>query len=104
MKDTRTKCREVILAHCRANPNINIKKVDFFVIGYEKGHSPVSVDRRLRELENEKIIKVSYYDGRYSKNLAQYSFGESTVKPTVKWVEVLRDDGTPIMMPIQTIL
>ncbi len=73
MTRTRITCRQVILSHCKANIGALVKKVQFYVICED--WSPETVGRRLRELEEEKIIKVDYYDGRYSKNLAQYSYG-----------------------------
>jgi len=35
-------------------------------------YSPETIGRELRKLAQEGKLKVSYYNGKYSKNLAQY--------------------------------
>ena len=71
-----TSCEKVLLEHLNANINSYVKKVDLFVIAYEKGgFSPATVDPLLRRMEKAKIIKKDFYDGVYRKNLVQYCLG-----------------------------
>jgi len=69
------------------------KKVSLYSVGDEIEFSPESVGRALRMLEQEGRIKVSYYDGRWAKNLAKYSsndFVQKKILPTI----VEMPDGT----------
>lgn len=51
--------------------------------------SPETVGRTLRELEEEEIISVDYYDGKYAKNLAKYKYGLEVKKiPTYEIKEI----------------
>lgn len=52
------------------------KKVDLYVQFDKFGYSPETVGRALRTLAEENTIKVEYYDGTYSKNLAKYAIGD----------------------------
>lgn len=69
-------CSDVILDYLKANPKTWVKKVQLYVICED--WSPETVGRILRDLEHDETsgVKVGYYDGRWSKNLAQYSYGE----------------------------
>lgn len=60
------------------------RKVSLFVLGDEWGFSPESIGRKLRELESEGKIFVEYYDGKFSKNLAQYSTKKREQKKVVE--------------------
>ena len=62
------------------------KKVVLYIIADELGYSPESGARALRTLAEEGKIKVDYYDGKYAKGLAMYSFDTVTKKPLQKVV------------------
>jgi len=51
-----------------------IKKVSIYVLADEAGYSPETAGRLLRDLAESGKIKVSYYDGKYAKHLAKYSY------------------------------
>lgn len=65
-------CKEVLLNYLKENPRQWHKKVNLYVIAED--WSPETVGRDLRQLEEEKIINVDYYDGNYAKGLAMYSY------------------------------
>ncbi len=66
-----------------------IKKVHIFVVADGWGFSPETCGRALRQLAEEGKIQVSYYDGKWAKNLAMYARkGEVQVKPKVQLVEI----------------
>ena len=69
MKNT---CKEVLLKYLKDNPKQWHKKVSLYVVAED--WSPETVGRELRELEEEKIINVDYYDGKHAKGLAMYSY------------------------------
>lgn len=72
-----------------------IKKVALYVIADEGGYSPETCGRTLRTLaENGKIV-VSYYDGKYAKNLAKYSYNPP--KELRKTVEIIEGKPTLVM-------
>lgn len=48
------------------------KKVNLYLVGDQIEFSAESTGRALRALEEEGLIKVAYYDGRWAKNLAKY--------------------------------
>jgi len=70
------------------------KKVDLYSIGDEIEHSPESTGRALRLLEEDKKIKVDYYNGVYAKNLAQYSSLDTPV-PQKRKMQIIIKDGVP---------
>ena len=73
------------------------KKVSLFVLGDKWGYSPDSLSRQLRNLAEEGKIQVSYYDGKFSNNLAMYSrLGEAPKKTGVEIIT--REDGTRIVV------
>lgn len=65
--------KEKLLKHLQANHGWH-KKVDLFYQFY--GTSPETIGRYLRELAEEKEIKVDYYDGEKAKGLAKYCYQE----------------------------
>jgi len=99
----RKPCRDVLLDYFKVHPNQWIKKVDLFVICYEYSHSPVSTDRRLMEMENEGLIKVGKYNGKYTKNLAQYCYGGVPVTKTI-YHEVEIDGERRMIAKQETVL
>lgn len=50
------------------------KKVALYIVADELGYSPESGARALRDLAEDKIINVDYYDGKHAKGLAMYSY------------------------------
>jgi hypothetical protein len=82
-------CENVILSHLEAHRNEYVKKVDLFVLAYEKGgFSPATVDPLLRRMEKTGKIQKDFYDGIYRKNLVKYCIG-TPVKKENKYVEVI---------------
>lgn len=65
-------CKEVLLQYLKDNPKQWHKKVNLYVIAED--WSPETVGRDLRDMKEEKIINVDYYDGKYAKGLAMYSY------------------------------
>jgi len=66
------------------------KKVELYVLADEWGYSPESCGRYLRYLVEKGKIKVSYYDSKFAKHLAKYSYNP-TPDVTPKLVEVIKD-------------
>lgn len=83
----RKDCSIILMEHFAAHPNTWVKKTECYVIAGEFGHSPESIGRRLRDLEEEGKIKVGYYDGKFAKGLAQYCLGEVVKKVSTIRVE-----------------
>lgn len=80
-------CREVLEQYLKENAGKWIKKVELYVVAED--WSPESVGRRLRELQDDGIVSVDYYDGKYSKNLAKYTYGKEVKKiPSYEIVEM----------------
>ncbi len=67
------------------------KKVHLYTLADNWGYSPESCGRYLRYLEEKGKIKVGYYDGKFSKHLAKYSYNPRQAKVTIE----IRD-GQPI--------
>jgi len=63
--------KQIILEYLKNNKSWH-KKVQLYVIGED--FSPETIGRALRELAEEKIINVDYYDGKHAKGLAMYSY------------------------------
>lgn len=99
----RTPVHQIITKHLESHRSEWVKKTELYSICGEHGHSPESVGRASRLLEQEGKIKVGYYDSVYAKNLAQYCIGEPK-KPFTQWEEIIKDDGTRVMIPVQTII
>lgn len=73
-----------------------IKKVDLYLVGDRYEFSAESVGRQLRSLEEEGLIKVDYYNGKYAKNLAKYArLNHQDKQPTL--TEIIKPDGTRVM-------
>ena len=91
MKRTET-CRKVLLDFINQTEGWH-KKVQLFVVAQE--FSPETSGRQLRILAEEGKIQVSYYDGKYAKNLATYSrIGE---QPKSNRPEIItKADGTRV--------
>lgn len=77
--ETYMTCKEVLLEYLKNNPRQWHKKVNLYVVAED--WSPETVGRDLRQLEEEKIISVDYYDGKHAKGLAMYSYEKP---PTLK--------------------
>jgi len=65
-------CKEVLLNHLKENPKQWHKKVHLYAVAED--WSAETVGRDLRELAEENIINVDYYDGKHAKGLAMYSY------------------------------
>jgi hypothetical protein len=65
-------CKEVLLQYLKENPRKWHKKVHLYAIAED--WSAETVGRDLRNLAEDKIINVDYYDGKYAKGLAMYSY------------------------------
>lgn len=73
-----------------------IKKVDLYVVGGNVEYSPESTGRALRELAEEGLIEVDYYNGKWAKNLAKYARKETNKQPTLQ--EIIKPDGSRVMV------
>lgn len=83
----KTTLEQHLLDELKKNEGVWIKKVSLYVFADELGYSPETVGRLLRDLAESGTIKVSYYDGKYSKHLAKYSYkppAKTTPKITYK--------------------
>jgi len=72
---TRPKLNKAIMkllheAHIKHNEKFCYKKVQFYPMFED--YSPETIGRTLRDLADKQLIEVSYYDGKYAKNLARY--------------------------------
>lgn len=83
---------KILLTYLRENEGQWFKKVELYLLADEQGYSPETCGRTLRDLESRGIIKVDYYDGKYAKNLAKYSYKPLERKPIIRVV-----DGKAIM-------
>ncbi len=63
---------KILLDYLINNTQTWFKKVELYVLADTHGYSPESAGRALRKLAEDGIIQVSYYDGRFAKNLAKY--------------------------------
>lgn len=77
-----------ILEYLQKNEGQWFKKVSLYVFADELGYSPETVGRLLRDLAESGRIKVAYYDGTFSKNLAKYSFNPIVNKPKINIIMV----------------
>jgi len=73
------------------------KKVHLYVLGDEWGYSPESVARSLRRLAETGKIHVTYYQGKFAKNLAQYSAEKPKPVQKSMFKEVIIN-GRPVMV------
>jgi hypothetical protein len=72
---TRPPLNKEIIKFMRANPEYTwFKKVSLY--SQFEDWSPETIGRTLRELEERGKLQVSYYDGKYAKNLARYKLAE----------------------------
>ncbi len=95
----RTPLYQILKNHFLAHPSEYVKNVDLFVLASEHGFSPVTADRETRRMELNGEIKKSFYNGRFAKNLVQYSLLE-VKKPENKWQEVVNSNGERVMQLI----
>ncbi len=65
---------EILLNHLKLHEGEWVKKVQLYLVSDEAGYSPETCGRTLRKLEEDGTIQVSYYDGKFAKNLAKYSY------------------------------
>lgn len=75
---------KILLKHLKDNKGDWFKKVELYLLADERGYSPETCGRCLRDLAERKLIKVSYYDGKYAKGLAKYSY-----EPKQQKVEII---------------
>ena len=76
------------------------KKVHLYILGEEWGYSPESLARALRHLAETEKIHVTYYQGKYAKNLAQYSAEKPPEPVKVTYREVIIN-GDRIMQRVE---
>jgi DNA-binding transcriptional regulator PaaX len=93
----------VILNYFQEHRNTWIKKGDLYALSYEYGYSPEYLGRSLRLMEEQGTLKVGYYDGKYSKNLAQYCYGGVEQTKTI-YEEVEIDGERKMVVKQQKIL
>lgn len=79
---------KILLNYLKENEGQWFKKVSLYVLADENGYSPETAGRLLRDLAESGRIKVAYYDGQFSKNLAKYSYNPQTIKPRITLEEV----------------
>ena len=96
MKDT---LKHNLLLYLEKNEGMWFKKVSLFVLAEDWGYSPETCGRRLRELEREQRIKVDYYDGKYSKHLAKYSYNPIEQKQKVV-IEIINNSPVARLIEI----
>ena len=82
-----------ILDYLKQNAGQWHKKVSLYMFADELGYSPETVGRELRDLAESGKIKVEYYNGKYSKNLAKYSYNPVVVQ---RKFEIIEKDGQRI--------
>lgn len=78
-----------LLDYLKEHEGTWVKKVALYVVSDEKGYSPESCGRYLRNLANQEVIQVEYYDSKYAKHLAQYSYNP----PKKKVMKIVIEDG-----------
>lgn len=76
-------CEKVLLDFLKQNKGFH-KKVSLYTVAED--WEAETVGRCLRTLAEEEKIKVDYYDGKYAKGLAMYSFDTVAKKPLQKVV------------------
>ena len=81
-------CESILIKYLAQNSGVH-KKVHLYAVAED--FSAETVGRCLRTMEKKGIIHVSYYDGKYSKGLAQYSYE----KPLRRQL-VLTEDGRAV--------
>lgn len=74
-----------LLEYLKAREGQWVRKVILYVVADEFGYSPETAGRYLRDLAEDKPyrkaeIKVGYYDGKFAKHLAQYSYNPKPEK------------------------
>ena len=75
---------KILLNYLKDNPKQWFKKVELYILADEVGYSPETCGRCLRDLANQKRIYVDYYNGKYSRHLAKYSYNPNTKKRKVE--------------------
>lgn len=75
---------KILLKHLKENQGVWFKKVELYLLADEAGYSPETCGRTLRDLADRGILKVDYYDGKYAKNLAKYSYKPIEKKKLIK--------------------
>lgn len=73
-------CKQILLDYLKSHPGYT-KKVHLYSVAED--FSPETVGRDLRTLEEEGIIHVGYYNGKYANGLAQYSYDVPIVNKRV---------------------
>ena|SRR3990167_3323119 len=74
-----------------------LTKGQLYLVAENNGYSPETGARRLRELENEGKIQVSYYKGKRHQTLARYArIGEDKPLPPKPKIEIRMFEGRPL--------
>ena len=79
---------KILLHYLKENQGKWFKKVHLYLLADENGYSPETCGRTLRDLAEVGRIKVDYYEGKFAKHLAKYSFNPIDNKPTFTEKEI----------------
>lgn len=85
---------KILLDYLKNHEGEWVKKVALYVLADEHGYSPETAGRDLRELAEGGKIKVKYYDGKFAKNLAMYSYNPPLEK--IRRVKII--NGLPTIV------
>jgi hypothetical protein len=83
---------EILYNYLKANQGEWFKKVHLYTLADEHGYSPETAGRCLRDLAESGKIEVGYYDGKFSKHLAKYSYNP---QGDFKMIQIKMIDGKP---------
>lgn len=75
---------KILLKYLKENEGKWFKKVELYILADNAGYSPETCGRTLRDLAEQKKVKVDYYDGKYAKHLAKYSYNPIELKRKVE--------------------
>jgi len=75
---------KILLDYLKKSEGQWFKKVNLYVLADDHGYSPETAGRALRDLAEKGKIKVDYYNGKYSKNLAKYSYNPQEKKTMIE--------------------
>jgi hypothetical protein len=89
-------CEEILLDYLQKNEGWH-KKVHLYAVAED--YSPETVGRCLRDLCENGMIFVDYYDGKISKNLCMYSIAPKKELPKIRYEEIV-EEGIRKVIPI----
>ena len=94
---------EKLLQYLKEHEGEWFKKVQLYVYSDELGYSPESCGRYLRYLEEKGKIKVDYYDGKFAKHLAKYSYNPIIVDKKPKIITLESGERVAVLQGIETL-